>query len=118
MIVDHPKMVHSQPFEFVPLYFFLRTSIYMLKYLNRIKIKQMQLAYGIEKVFNEDIPNLQHGNDGLIYTCLHTPYVAGTDHNMYVSSFAAHKTFLYSPVRLNLLTQIEMETSFRKLDRL
>lgn len=47
----------------------------------------MNLAYGIEKVFNEDIPNLQHGNDGLIYTCLHTPYTVGTDQNMCVLRF-------------------------------
>lgn len=42
----------------------------------------MELSYGIEKVFNEDIPKLQHGNDGLIYTCLQSPYVMGTDQNM------------------------------------
>ena len=71
---------------------FLQLDLWlMLDFLNRIKVKQMQLAYGIEKVFNEDIPNLQHGNDGLIYTCLHTPYVAGTDQNMYVAVFFIYK---------------------------
>lgn len=50
--------------------------------LYRITIKNMELSYGIEKVFNEDIPKLQHGNDGLIYTCLQSPYVMGTDQNM------------------------------------
>ena len=44
----------------------------------------MELSYGIEKVFNEVIPKLQHGNDGLIYTCLQSPYVVGTDPKMYV----------------------------------
>lgn len=46
----------------------------------------MSLSYGIEKIFNEDIPNLQHGNDGLIYTCLQSPYVVGTDPKMHVFS--------------------------------
>lgn len=44
----------------------------------------MNLSYGLEKVFNEDIPKLQHGTDGLIFTCLQSPYATGTDQNMYV----------------------------------
>ncbi|KAF8508398.1 mRNA capping enzyme [Gautieria morchelliformis] len=44
-----------------------------------IKIKQMQLSYHVEKVIKEDIPRLQHGNDGLIYTCAESGYVVGTD---------------------------------------
>ncbi|THH07292.1 hypothetical protein EW145_g3477 [Phellinidium pouzarii] len=62
MIQDHPHMLQSQPFD--------------------IKVKGMNLSYGLEKVFNEDIPKLQHGNDGLIYTCLQSPYVVGTDRNI------------------------------------
>lgn len=31
-----------------------------------------------------DITNLQHGNDGLIYTSVSTPYAPGTDRNMSV----------------------------------
>ena len=45
----------------------------------------MNLSYGVEKVFNEDIPKLQHGNDGLIFTPLQSPYVVGTDPKMYVN---------------------------------
>jgi mRNA guanylyltransferase len=48
----------------------------------RIKVKDMQLSYRVEDVFTIDIPALQHGNDGLIYTCVSTPYVPATDVNM------------------------------------
>jgi len=44
----------------------------------------MELSYYVEKVLKEDIPKLQHGNDGLIYTCAETPYVVGTDERMFV----------------------------------
>ncbi|KAF8511016.1 mRNA capping enzyme [Hysterangium stoloniferum] len=44
-----------------------------------IKIKRMELSYHVEKVLREDIPRLQHGNDGLIYTCAESGYVVGTD---------------------------------------
>ncbi|KAF9246462.1 mRNA capping enzyme [Melanogaster broomeanus] len=47
-----------------------------------IKVKDISFSYGIEDVFRLVIPKLQHGNDGLIYTCLETPYVAGTDQNI------------------------------------
>lgn len=62
MIQEYPHMLQTLPFE--------------------IKIKNMQFSYGIEKVFNDDIPKLQHGNDGLIFTCSQTPYVIGTDQNI------------------------------------
>lgn len=42
----------------------------------------MKFSYHVEDVFNIDIPALQHGNDGLIYTCVSTPYAPGTDPNM------------------------------------
>ncbi|KAH7889634.1 mRNA capping enzyme, catalytic domain-containing protein [Phlebopus sp. FC_14] len=47
-----------------------------------IKVKDISFSYGIEDVFRLVIPALQHGNDGLIYTCLETPYVPGTDPNI------------------------------------
>ncbi|EGO21029.1 hypothetical protein SERLADRAFT_475657 [Serpula lacrymans var. lacrymans S7.9] len=62
MIVDLPHMAARQPFE--------------------IKVKEINASYGIEKIFNVDIPALQHGNDGLIYTCVNAPYKAGTDENV------------------------------------
>lgn len=52
-----------------------------------VKIKGVKFSYHVEEVFEKDIPSLQHGNDGLIYTCVNTPYMAGTDPNMYVFSF-------------------------------
>lgn len=59
-------------------------AIFTLFHSASIKVKPMNLSYGVEKVFNEDIPKLQHGNDGLIYTPLQSPYVVGTDPKMYV----------------------------------
>ncbi|KAL8658065.1 MAG: hypothetical protein Q9226_001297 [Calogaya cf. arnoldii] len=44
-----------------------------------VDFKQMELGYGIEKMFREVLPNLRHGNDGLIFTCRNTPYQFGTD---------------------------------------
>ncbi|TIA93666.1 hypothetical protein E3P81_00829 [Wallemia ichthyophaga] len=44
-----------------------------------IKLKVMDLAYAIDHVFKTHIPNLQHGNDGLIFTCVESGYVFGTD---------------------------------------
>jgi mRNA guanylyltransferase len=41
--------------------------------------KAMQFAYGIEMMFKDVIRNLNHGNDGLIFTCLKSEYKPGTD---------------------------------------
>ncbi|KAF7974823.1 hypothetical protein HWV62_11179 [Athelia sp. TMB] len=62
MMRDYPRMAAGQPFD--------------------IKVKDVKLSYHVEKVFVEDIPALQHGNDGLIYTCSTTPYVTATDPNI------------------------------------
>ncbi|KAJ3995452.1 mRNA guanylyltransferase [Lentinula boryana] len=62
MIRDHPHVAASQPFD--------------------IKVKEIRSAYNVEQVFTMDIPALQHGNDGLIYTCVNTPYIPGTDSNI------------------------------------
>lgn len=55
----HPQAAHDAPFE--------------------IKIKKMDVAYGIRSVLHHRIPSLEHGNDGLIFTCTNSGYVAGTD---------------------------------------
>lgn len=44
-----------------------------------VQVKKMDLAYGIQMVLFETVPNLLHGNDGLIFTCLNSGYVMGTD---------------------------------------
>lgn len=45
-------------------------------------MKDMQFSYGITKMFNEVLPSLTHGNDGLIFTCRETPYKCGTDEHI------------------------------------
>jgi mRNA guanylyltransferase len=45
----------------------------------QMAMKDMQLGYGIEKMFREVLPSLKHGNDGLIFTCRNTAYQFGTD---------------------------------------
>lgn len=44
-----------------------------------VEMKNMQVAYGIQMMFEDVIKNLRHGNDGLIFTCLRSEYKAGTD---------------------------------------
>ncbi|KAK0560414.1 Dcp1p-Dcp2p decapping enzyme complex alpha subunit [Tilletia horrida] len=45
----------------------------------KIQVKKMELSYGVVDVLLNHIPNLKHGNDGLIFTCANDPYVFGTD---------------------------------------
>jgi mRNA guanylyltransferase len=47
-----------------------------------MELKQMQFAYGIEMMFRQILPNLPHGNDGLIFTCRNTDYKHGTDQHI------------------------------------
>ena len=48
----------------------------------QLEFKEMQVGYGIEMMFKDVLPNLQHGNDGLIFTCRETPYQFGTDQHI------------------------------------
>ncbi|GAB1517967.1 Dcp1p-Dcp2p decapping enzyme complex alpha subunit [Rhizoctonia solani] len=61
MLQEHPSMRAVQPFG--------------------IHEKEMQRSYSIEMVL-QSIPNLKHGNDGLIFTCAESGYVIGTDHRI------------------------------------
>lgn len=54
--------------------------------LHSVRVKDVKFSYHVEDVFGIDIPALQHGNDGLIYTCVNTPYLPGTDQNMYATT--------------------------------
>jgi mRNA guanylyltransferase len=46
--------------------------------------KKQELSYHVAAVLRDHIPKLQHGHDGLIFTCAESPYIAGTDEFMYV----------------------------------
>ncbi|KAF4631425.1 hypothetical protein G7Y89_g6703 [Cudoniella acicularis] len=47
-----------------------------------MEMKAMQFSYAIEMMFNNVLPNLPHGNDGLIFTCRTSEYKHGTDQNI------------------------------------
>ncbi|GAB7348786.1 hypothetical protein MBLNU459_g7509t1 [Dothideomycetes sp. NU459] len=47
-----------------------------------VAIKKMEKAYGIMMMVKDVLPNLPHGNDGLIFTCRTSAYVTGTDQNI------------------------------------
>ncbi|CAK7267290.1 Dcp1p-Dcp2p decapping enzyme complex alpha subunit [Sporothrix epigloea] len=47
-----------------------------------IQMKDMQYSYGIEMMFRTVLPNLKHGNDGLIFTRCNTHYQPGTDQHI------------------------------------
>ncbi|BEI85152.1 hypothetical protein CcaverHIS002_0505530 [Cutaneotrichosporon cavernicola] len=44
-----------------------------------ILAKPQELSYCVRQVLETHIPNLQHGHDGLIFTCAESEYVTGTD---------------------------------------
>ncbi|KAF2270230.1 mRNA capping enzyme, alpha subunit [Lojkania enalia] len=48
----------------------------------RVKEKQVYVPYHIKHMFHEVLPNLPHGNDGLVFTCKNTPYEFGTDNHI------------------------------------
>jgi mRNA guanylyltransferase len=47
-----------------------------------LEMKAFEMSYGVEMMFRDRLPNLPHGNDGLVFTCRETPYQHGTDHNI------------------------------------
>ncbi|KAE9967237.1 hypothetical protein BLS_006510 [Venturia inaequalis] len=47
-----------------------------------VRFKAMDKPYALEAMFNEKLPTLPHGNDGLVFTCKGTPYVNGTDQHI------------------------------------
>jgi mRNA guanylyltransferase len=47
-----------------------------------VMFKAMDKPYALEEMFNHKLPNLPHGNDGLVFTCKGTTYVSGTDEHI------------------------------------
>lgn len=50
--------------------------------LYSVEFKEQQFTYHLDEVFNNIIPNLKHGNDGLIFTAVNAPYSLGTSEKM------------------------------------
>ncbi|KAG0640026.1 putative mRNA guanylyltransferase [Tuber brumale] len=48
----------------------------------QVEFKKMEFSYAIRMMFQDVLPNLPHGNDGLIFTCRTSPYRFGTDQNI------------------------------------
>lgn len=48
----------------------------------RLEEKVQYQSYHLQTIFNNILPNLKHGNDGLIFTCKNTPYQFGTDRHI------------------------------------
>ncbi|KAG1152965.1 hypothetical protein G6F37_000493 [Rhizopus arrhizus] len=65
IIKPHQEMIKKNP--------------HMLKYQPfLVEFKEQQFTYHLDVVFNEIIPKLKHGNDGLIFTAVNAPYSMGT----------------------------------------
>lgn len=47
-----------------------------------IVAKHQERSYSVAQVINGIIPTLQHGHDGLIFTCVESRYAPGTDENI------------------------------------
>jgi hypothetical protein len=45
---------------------------------NRVKLKSFMATCHTEKLWKEEVSRLPHGNDGLIFTPINSPYRAGT----------------------------------------
>jgi hypothetical protein len=72
-----------------------------------IVLKKMELAYGIQAVLDEHIPRLQHGHDGLIFTCCKSGYVPGTDPKMYVPIVVSSLVSFFASFSLQWLAMAE-----------
>ncbi|KAL7270802.1 Dcp1p-Dcp2p decapping enzyme complex alpha subunit [Rhizina undulata] len=48
----------------------------------QVEFKKMEFSYAVEMMFRQVLPNLPHGNDGLIFTCRTSPYKFGTDEHI------------------------------------
>lgn len=90
-----PEFVQSQPFRYVLaqcasqakswaafISFADALTIETIQFGNRVSLKEVVLAYGLEKMFKDVIPNLKHGSDGLIFTSSVAPYVPSTNSKM------------------------------------
>ncbi|KAF4553455.1 mRNA-capping enzyme subunit alpha-like protein [Elsinoe fawcettii] len=62
LLKKYPEEREQQPFE--------------------VRMKKLDKSYGVESIFREVLPNLTHGNDGIVFTCRTTPYQSGTDQNI------------------------------------
>ncbi|KAH8553433.1 mRNA capping enzyme, catalytic domain-containing protein [Umbelopsis sp. PMI_123] len=62
MLQKRPDIASSQPFS--------------------VEFKEQQFSYHLDTIFNDIIPNLKHGNDGLIFTSVNGPYSLGTCETM------------------------------------
>lgn len=89
MLREFPQVAATHAFQYVypvqPFHKYLTASY-------RIAIKDINFSYAVDRVFAE-IPNLRHGNDGLIYTCVSTPYIAGTDVTLYAPYYTHSHAF-------------------------
>ncbi|CAO3626401.1 unnamed protein product [Cunninghamella echinulata] len=52
------------------------------KYPFITEFKEQQPTYKLDAVFEQVIPNLRHGNDGLIFTSVKSPYLLGTSNKI------------------------------------
>ncbi|KAI8086639.1 mRNA capping enzyme, catalytic domain-containing protein [Halteromyces radiatus] len=62
MLIQRPDRKKSQPFT--------------------VEFKEQQFTYHLDVVFNQIMPNLRHGSDGLIFTSVSSPYYLGTSKKM------------------------------------
>lgn len=77
-----PSWRDDLPFEYVHLPSCIDSLLNSSMLISRIRAKKQELSYHVAEVLNTHIPQLQHGHDGLIFTCAESEYVLGTDDKM------------------------------------